>query len=179
MTARNASLPRTRYISHLHGERGLHRPIDRPARAGLANRSRSDPIQPRAEHHRQDKTTAHPAAGSVAQKVRAEIMVMQRARGEGERERREGKTGIWSGPRVIIARAGKVFPSALRPSAPRQRSTMTNWSCGGRPIPPGFLDRRHRGLRIARPASDRVVPRRPVASSPASRTWEFLGCQEP
>ena len=85
MTARNASLGRDTSVTCAVG--GLHRPIDRPARAGLANRSRSDPIQPRAEHHRQDKTTAHPAAGSVAQK--SESRDNGNAAGKGRKERRE------------------------------------------------------------------------------------------
>ena len=140
MKARNASLRRTRYISVtcMVRENFIDRSTD--LHAGLANRSRSDPIQPRAEHHRQDKTALRcpgPPRGGIGC-AKSESRDNGNAAGKGRRrgrERREGKTGIWSGPRVIIARAGRVFPSLLRPSAPRQRSTMTNWSCGWAPHP--------------------------------------------
>ena len=83
-----------RYISHLHGERELHRPIDRPTcmpgSPTAADRTPSNlarNIIAKTRRRCAGAARAHPAAGSVAQKVRAEIMVMQRARGDGDGER--------------------------------------------------------------------------------------------
>ena len=93
MTARNASLDRTRYISVtcVVGEDFIDRSTDRLARAGLANRSRSDPIQPRAEHHRQDKTALRcpgPPRGGGIGCAKSESRDNGNAAGKGRRRRR-------------------------------------------------------------------------------------------
>ena len=90
MTARNASLGRDISVTCVVGEDFIDRSTDLrvPGSPTAADRTPSNLARNIiAKTRLRSAARANPAAGSVAQKVRAEIMVMQRARGDGDGER--------------------------------------------------------------------------------------------